>query len=636
MASNEKTWILRSSDEDVQIESASPKNDSVYKISRIVFVLFFLGTLGVLSLGAGVGITNALRHTEVDGTGNGTSITDYKPARPTVFGRYRFAAVAADSPECSTVGTEILGEGGSSVDAAIATSLCVGLVNPHSSGIGGGSFMLIYDTPPGEDKKKMTAFDFRETTPKYLSTSFYDDDSSKMSTGPHSISIPSEIRGYYHAWLQYGKLPWKRLFRPVIRMCLTGYPLRDGTASALKTKWDQMKDSPSWRELFLNGEGQLYQKGDRMKNPRLAKTFEAIASDPDGFYTGPLAELILQDLAEAGSQIDEDDLKMYQPLWKEPTVTNLSSLGFTSYTMPAPSSGPIYNFMLRLIESYNFQKNDIRYRAQAVETYHRIAEIFKFGFAERTYLGDPDYVNITEYTDRWNSDIYLKKIRRHIDNSSTHDIPYYHPSTEVTIDSGTCHLSILAQDGSAVSTTTTVNTHFGSLIRGSRTGIIFNNEMSDFSLPGPPNEDGLPPNAANFPEPGKRPLSSMVPNIMLETASGRVRLVTGAAGSERILTGTTYVTAHNLWLGLRIDQAVDAPRLHHKLSPNILSHEADFPKDIVVGLSKKGHVQEKTTSYSVCQAIRSYCEPCDHEAICRTTCIHAASDRRKGGAPDGY
>nr|XP_006815741.1 PREDICTED: gamma-glutamyltranspeptidase 1-like [Saccoglossus kowalevskii] len=261
-----------------------------------------------------------------------------------------------------------------------------------------------------------------------------------------------------------------------------------------------------------------------------------------------------------------------------------------------------------------------------VTTYHRITEAFKHAFAHRTGLGDEDYEDtVSDLVDLMMSKEYAAEIRERIHDNTTHDIDYYYSSFSLVEDHGTAHLSVVDQRGNSVSVTSTINTYFGSKVVGSRTGIIFNNEMDDFSSPNTTNFFEVPPSPVNFIEPGKRPLSSMDPAIVVN-GQGNVSLSIGGSGGTLITTAVSLSTMNLFWFGLNLGDAILQPRIHHQLSPNELDHEEEFSDVILAGLREKNHV---TSSYdrrdSVVQAIHLVDDQ-----------LHACSDDRKGGLPAGF
>ena len=491
-------------------------------------------------------------------------------------GEYRFAAVAADAGPCSRIGTFIMAErGGSAVDAALAALLCLELHSAQSVGSGGGFFMLIYDKPRVGKRRRMFALDARETAP-LAATRDMSADGTSLTRGGKAIGVPGQIAGFYEAWKKFGKLPWKDLFAPAIAICREGFTVQRALNNAIKDTEEAIRNEPSLAEVFLKPNGELYKTGDTMRRPVLGDTLEIIAKEgPEAYYNGSLSGRIIADIQDHGGIITLDDLREYKAVWRQPSKTILRSRNLTVNTMPAPSSGPVLQYMLNILDGYDLRPSDIQGIEAKSRTYHRIVETFKFGFAERTFLADPSFEDVQDAVSNLTSRKYADATRERIIDDVTHPVEYYNPSVHtVMADSGTSHLCIVGPDGEAVSVTATINDLFGSERRGRRTGIIFNNEMRDFSTPGDQIEYGLSSAQANFIEPGKRPLSSMAPTILTDL-EGEVVTVLGGSGGSKILTSVTFVAAHAIWLGKPLHVAIDTPRIHDRLIPNELDYEPE-------------------------------------------------------------
>ncbi|KAK2163380.1 hypothetical protein NP493_1465g00000 [Ridgeia piscesae] len=413
-------------------------------------------------------------------------------------------------------------------------------------------------------------------------------------TGGLAVGVPGELKGLYTAWQMFGRANWEDLFAPSIRLCEEGVPVLDYLANVIREYGDIIHKDTHLRRLFVNADGTLKKEGDTVKRPLLARTLRRIADDPYTFYNGSLASDIISDLQERGSIITLEDLGNYTANIRTPlnVTVNTNNENFTIFSPPPPASGALILFMLNVLKGYNWSNKTLSTLDGRVLTYHRIAEAFKFAYARRTRLGDEDFLNISQLVANLTDDDYAATIRNLINDTMTQDMSYYGGSSDDRNVPGTAHLNVLAQDGGAVSITSTINTCFGSKIVGSRTGIIFNNEMDDFSTPGTVNSYGVPASPSNFIAPGKRPMSSSCPTLVLDDA-GNVRLATGAAGGTRITTHTAWVIIQHLMFGRRIDAATDSPRTHHQLVPNVLQVESGITEEEREGLRKKGHVLGK-------------------------------------------
>ncbi|KAK3565489.1 hypothetical protein QTP86_010872, partial [Hemibagrus guttatus] len=402
---------------------------------------------------------------------------------------YSKAAVAADAGACSEIGRDMLKRGGSAVDAAISTLLCVGLFNPQSMGIGGGHYFIIYNSSTG----KVETINARETAPLRATGDMFRHDTELSKKGGLSIAVPGELRGYELAHRRHGRLPWRELFEPSIQLARDGIRVSRALAKPMRENKETIQDDPVLCEVFCDSNKTILRENDTIRFPRLADTYERIAKGgADVFYKGSMAETIVKDIQAAG---------------------------------------------------YNFSPSSVSTPEKKTLTYHRIIEAFRFAYAMRSRLGDPQYLNITDLIHNMTSDYFAENIRSQITDNTTHPESYYGPEYFNPETSGTSHLSVLAEDGSAVSVTSTINQYFGSKVMSPSTGIIFNDNMDDFSSPYITNAFGIRPSPNNFIKPGKRPLSSMCPTIISDKHN-KVKMVVGASGGTKITTATALYEFH--------------------------------------------------------------------------------------------
>ncbi|KAJ3219306.1 hypothetical protein HDU67_001925 [Dinochytrium kinnereticum] len=553
---------------------------------------------------------------------------------PTVI-RSKNGAVSSENILCSEAGVEVLREGGSAVDGAIATALCIGVTNMYSSGIGGGGFMLLRSK-----KGEYEYIDFREAAPKKAFTDMYKNDPTKAQVGGLAVGVPGELRGFEAAHKKYGILPWKRLFQSAIRISREGWRVTPILAKRIKVKADSsvykifnieykksskeviMRD-PSFGEVFAPN-GTLLEQGDVIKRTKFAHTLEAIAEEGASlFYEGRIAKSIVETVTKSGGILTLEDMKSYQAESRPPLYGHYH--GKKIVTTPAPASGAVLLSILNIVEGFNFAAS-----GKTPLNAHRLVEAMKFAYGQRTFYGDPMdpiFRNITEIEKKFSQKSYADLVRANISDATTFEPSHYNPQFDVKEDHGTMHVSVLTADGDAVALTSTVNLIFGARIMDKETGIILNDEMDDFSIPDVPNAFGLSPSPYNFIQPFKRPLSSSVP--VITEMNGFVECIAGASGGSRIITATLQVLLNMLDFGMNVGEAVAEPRLHHQLSPNEVEIEFLVSQELVKYLSAKGHAVKVFPQDITITGV---------EAIHRLPngIIEAASDSRKGGVSAGW
>lgn len=543
--------------------------------------------------------------------------------------------VAADDERCSDIGTDMLREGGHAVDAAVATSLCLGLVSPTSSGLGGGAFMLLRSS-----NGQAQAFNMRETAPQAASEDMYAKNPAAKKIGPLSIGVPGELAGLHLAWQQHGKLPWKKLVQPVIKLAAEGFVISPYLASNIKSLKNAIMADKGLRGVFTVN-GKLLNVGDTCYNKKLAETLQAISDfGPSVFYNGTIGKKLVEDVQAVGGILSFEDLQNYRVEVTDPISAEV--MGYTILGMPPPSSGAAGLIsVLNILGSYGTPD-----AAKGTLGLHRTIEAFKHMFAVRMNLGDPKFVNITDSLSDMLSPEFAVKLKNKIYDNVTFPSEYYGYKWNQLRDHGTSHFCIVDSERNAVSMTTTVNYPFGALMLSPSTGIVLNNEMDDFSTPTEITPDMLPPAPANFIRPNKRPLSSMSPTIVLK--GGQLAGVLGGSGGLKIIPAVVQVFLNHFINGMDPLVAVTAPRVYHRLIPNIVTYEnwtvldgehIELSRESKLGLSQRGHWLEAHSSGAISQlVVQNLNNPIKVESDNQVFYgkLTAVSDPRKDGIPAGF
>ncbi|KAG8777938.1 hypothetical protein FRC12_000112 [Ceratobasidium sp. 428] len=552
------------------------------------------------------------------------------PRNPAYLINAERGAVASEAEVCSQIGVDVLKDGGNAVDAAIASNLCVGTVNPFSAGIGGGGWIAVR-VPPVAPSKRSTVhtIDFRETAPAASNSTMFSGSPLLSKFGGLSVAVPGEIRGIYAAHSQFGRLSWARLFEPSIKIASDGWEITTELDRRLKLfgkGW--MERDPDWSAVFAP-EGRLLEKGDWVKRENFSYTLARIAAEgPDAFYTGTIATSMINKIQQTGGIMTEEDLASYEVV-QRPALEG-TYRGRRVYTTHAPSSGPVLLHVLNALDRFGAGPNihdKVAMKQEGGLWWHRVVEALKFGSAARTRLGDPAFGINRALMDEVPTKKFGNKVSARITDDKTHTPEYYKPIYDVQIDHGTTHTSAADSDGTAIALTSSVNLIWGSRVMDGATGVIFNDVMDDFSMPGIPNAFGLWPSPWNYPEAGKRQVSSMAPAI-LEHPSGEFYLALGGSGGSRIF-GAIAQTILNLDRGMDVSQAVEAPRVHDQLFPTVVSIESEFGESGLDGLKQRGHnvtVFDINLGVAEIQAV----------SIDKDGHISAASDSRKNGVAAGW
>ena len=491
--------------------------------------------------------------------------------------------VVAQEAIAARVGVKVLQDGGNAIDAAVATGFAMAVTYPRAGNIGGGGFMVIHRAN-GED----TTIDYRETAPGAINAKSFLDaqgnaDPEKSRSSALAIGVPGTVAGLAMAEAKYGsgKFTLAELMAPEIALARDGFALADDTADALPRDWPRLNRWPSSVRIFGKADGSPLADGDRLVQPELADTLAAIAKDgPQALYQGPIAEKIAAGVQAAGGVMTADDLKNYRAIERAPIRG--SYRGYTIVSMPPPSSGGIALVeMLNILEGY-----DLARESHAQELF-LMTEAMKRAYADRAFfLGDPDVVKIP--VPRLTSKGYAAEWRATIKPDRATPADDIRAGGEVREEGrNTTHFSVVDQFGNAVSNTYTLNFSYGVGLVAAGTGILLNNELDDFAAKADsPNAYGLLGDEANAPGPGKRPLSSMTPTIVLK--DGKPFLITGSPGGSLIINAVLQVVTNVIDRGMDIATAVSTPRVHNQWKPDIVFAENGVADDIVATLQARG------------------------------------------------
>ena len=527
--------------------------------------------------------------------------------------------IAAEHRLAAEAGLRILQRGGNAVDAAVATALAVGVVNPTSCGIGGGGFMMVFD----HAARRVSALDYREAAPAAARRDMFARDGKAVPElslrGGLAVAVPGEVAGLFAVLTRFGTMPFATVAESAIAYARDGFAVEPHLAEGIARFADAIRQQPALAAILLHSDGTPLLSGETLRQPALADTLERIAHDGEpAFYSGPVAAAIVDSVRASGGVMTRHDLASYRAKWRPPLEAEFR--GYDVYGMPPPSGGGA-----GLITALNMMRaDDLNALEHNSPTYlHLLAESLQFAFADRaTYYGDPDFVRIP--VQALLSPQRGRTLRHRMSAATTFSPPYYGDHT-LGDDAGTSHVSVVDRAGNAVACTTSINTTFGSMLVAGDTGIILNDTMDDFSTqPGTPNVFGLIGSEANSIAPGKRPLSSMTPTIV--TRRGQVVAVAGGSGGPFITTGTLQVLLNVLAFGQDAQAAVAAPRIHDQWVPPYLMVESGIGPNERWALHRLGHQDVDTPGGG---AIGLVLRGADGR-------LDGAADPRKGGAARGW
>ena len=500
----------------------------------------------------------------------------------------------------SEVGAEILKKGGNAVDAAVATGLALAVVLPRAGNLGGGGFMVVYL----KEEDKTIAIDYREKAPSAATRDLFldengDYDRKKAQFSLLSAGVPGSVAGFHHALTNYGTLSWQEVLEPAIRLAEKGFVIPHDLANTLASKRyrERLSSNPAAAKVFFKEDKGLYSAGEILIQKDLASTLKELSKNgPDAFYSGKIAQLIVEEMERNGGLITLEDLKNYNVAERQPLEGSYK--GYEIVSMPPSSSGGTHLIqMLNMLEEFPVKEMGFG----SADTIHILAEVMKRAYADRSkYLGDSDFYKVPssltskKYAISLNKDISLDKVTPSEDVSPGDPYPYESPDTT--------HFSVMDSYGNAVSNTYTLNFSYGSGLMITGTGMLINNEMDDFSSkPGTPNGYGLLGSEANAIEGNKRPLSSMTPTIIFKDQ--KPYMVFGSPGGSRIITTVLQVALNVMEHEMNIAQAVHSPRIHHQWLPEVLMIEKGFGSDTEKLLKSKGYRLYPSSTMGSVQAI---------------------------------
>jgi gamma-glutamyltranspeptidase / glutathione hydrolase len=543
------------------------------------------------------------------------------------------AMVASVHELASRAGVQTIEAGGNAVDAAVAVGFALAVVHPQAGNLGGGGFMLIRMADGTSH-----FVDYREKAPAASTPNMYLDAQGNVIenaslVGYRAVGVPGSVAGMVYAEKKYGKLTLAQVMAPAVKLAREGYPLAWEDAEDLKD--EVLSKFPESRRIFQNN-GNYLQPGETLRQPELARTLERIATDPEDFYHGKVARELAADIRNGGGLLTAEDLASYEVKEREPIHGTYR--GYEIISAPPPSSGGVALVeLLNILEGYDLAS----YGNRSAEGMHLTLEAFRRAFFDRAeFLGDPDFSKIPvaqlidkKYAAAWRESIdpshasLSNDLRRPAIFSQLETYAAMHPQPPVVFEpEHTTHYSVVDAQGNAVAVTTTLNDTFGSHVTAQGLGFLLNDEMDDFSSkPGTPNLFGLIQGPANAIGPGKRPLSSMVPTMVLK--DGKLFLVLGSPGGARIITTVANIVLGVVDYGLDIQQAVNAPRFHHQWLPDQSYVEPGISPDTIHILQQKGHTVTPQHYWS------------DGECIAidlKTGERLGASDSRNNGRAIGY
>lgn len=533
----------------------------------------------------------------------------------------RHGMVVCVSPEAADVGVAILQRGGNAVDAAVAVAFAQAVTYPAAGNIGGGGFMLIHPAP---GQGAPTMIEYRETAPAAATPTLFAH--GRDSYDHKIVGVPGTVRGMHMAFEKYGskKLTWADLVAPAVKLATDGFAVEGALARQLNAELKRYPKHAEFQRVYGHPGGTPWKAGDVLKQPDLAATLRLIAQDgAEAFYSGRIADQIVDEMKRGGGLLTHDDLKNYKAVERKPIHGTYR--GYDVYAPSPPSAGGTV-----LVESLNMLENfDVKsLGAESVADRHLLAEVMRRAYLDRyRYLADPDFVAIPPHL---TSKEYAKQLASGIDMKKATPSLSLAPDIKVVGESeNTTHFSIVDPAGMAVANTYTLEDSYGSHIVVRGAGFLLNNEMNDFNpVPGVTKADGQIGTTPNLIAPGKRMLSSQTPTILVK--DGKIVLVTGSPGGRTITNTVLQVIVNVIDHGMSVQAAVDAPRIHHAWLPDEIRIErAGAHAELMEGLKALGHKVAVHRAGKQGDAHTIWIDPA-------TGIRYGAADRRLIGKAAGY
>ena len=525
--------------------------------SKLLFIVIFIGSQAYAQTYTPIGTVNP---------------NDYEP-RQKLISEGNQSMVSTQHFLATQVGVDILEKGGNAYDASVAIGFALAVVLPRAGNIGGGGFMVMYDSSDNNNY----SIDYREKAPLLSTTNMYLDENgtvidNKSTLGYLASGVPGTVAGLWSVHQRFGSMKWSELIEPAIKLAEDGFEITPYMADMLIKYNEKLSAFDETNKVFQTH----YPDFDKkiLKQSDLANTLKIIAQDGrDGFYKGEIAKKIALDMQNNGGIISEKDLEQYQPVWRNPLISSYKDIKIV--TMPPPSSGGIHVIqMLNVLENFNLRKLG----HNSKEYINVLSEVMKYAYADRSkHLGDPDFYDVP--INKLSSHEYANEISKKIKIGSVTPSIEINPGSFHDKESiETTHFSVVDEKGNVVSSTYTLNSSFGSGVVIKDTGILMNNEMDDFSIsPGIPNQYGLLGAKANEITPQKRPLSSMTPTIAFK--NNDLFFTTGSPGGAKIITAVLQSILNIVDFEMDVAEANNAKRIHHQWQPDKIQIEFDLSVD---------------------------------------------------------